>query len=348
MDIKDASFGGLISQPQQLQAWFDSEVPGTTGKLEVSMLRGGLSNVLFKVQRGSETFAIRRPPAISNDVSANNLLREIRLLRALANTKVPHSRLIAASTETQIMGTPFEVLEWIDGFTPFAPLPEPMQSSPRYRREFGFALIDGLADVAKVDWRGVGLEGFGKPEGFLERQVDRWLGQLERYRTRDIEQLDAVVKWLRESTPLRHPVGLLHGDYSPANVMVAPLSPDSPLKLAAIVDWESATIGDPLLDLGQLISGWQDDTSGPTWAIFADWKGLPSRQEAIERYAQRSGLNVDRLDYYMVLAIFKIALIMEGAYYRWKTGKSNAPEHAAMETLVPQMMLQAARIIETS
>lgn len=348
MSSIDASFGGLVAQPQRLQTWFDAEVPGRAGPLQLELVRGGLSNVLFKVRRGDETYALRRPPEISNDVTANNILREIRLLQALAKTPVPHSRLVAAHTGADIVGTPFEVLQWVEGFTPFAPLPEPLNSSAEHRREFGFALIDGLAEVSKVEWQAVGLTGFGKPDGFLARQVDRWLGQWDRYRTRALPQAPDVADWLRANTPATPRVGLLHGDYSPANVMVAPIRPGQPLQLAAIVDWESATVGDPLLDLGQLISGWQDDTSGPTWAVFADWNGLPTRQEAVARYAARSGLPVDKLRYYMVLATFKLALIMEGAYFRWVRGLSQAPQHALMESLVPQMLEQAVQMIDAA
>jgi len=337
----DATFDGLILNPGRLQQWFDACVPGAASPIALTQIRGGASNALFRVDRGAETYALRRPPKISNDPSANNILREIRLLRALAETDVPCPRLVAACETAEVVGTPFAVIEWIDGYTPFAPLPEPLNSDPAMRRDLGFALIDALATVANVDWRRAGLEGFGKPEGFLERQVDRWLGQLERYRSRSIEFLDPVAAWLRANTPPTPRVGLIHGDYSPANVM---LFPGRPLRFAAIVDWESATIGDPLLDLGHLLSGWLDADSGPTWAIFADWGGFPSRREAAERYAAATGLPVDHLAYYMTLAVFKLAIIMEGAYYRHLTGRSQTKEHAEMVHLVPRMVRQAATI----
>lgn len=333
------TFDGLVPHPERLQQWFDANVPGTAAPLFLTQLRGGASNALFRVERGGEIYALRRPPKIRNDKTSNDILREFTVLRALAKTDVPHPRLVATCEDPQVMDMPFEVLQWIDGFTPFKPFPEPFHTDPAMRRELGFAIIDGLAQVANVDWRAVGLEGYGKPEGFLERQADRWLGQLDRYRSRELEYVNEIAAWLRANTPVTPRIGLIHGDYSPANVMVGH---GKPARLAAIVDWESATIGDPLLDLGHLLSSWQDDDSGPTWGLHHDWRDFPSRREAAERYAEKTGLPIDKLPYYMTLATFKLALILEGAYYRYATGRSQLAEHAAMEKLVPQMLRQAA------
>lgn len=335
----DPTFDGLIPHPERLQQWFDASVPGAAAPIAVTQIRGGASNALFRIDRGGEIRALRRPPKVRNDKTSNDIRREFTVLRALAKTQVLHPRLVATCEELDVMGVPFEVMEWIDGFTPFKPFPEPFDSDPAMRRELGFAIIDGIASVANVDWRGVGLENYGKPEGFLERQVDRWLGQLERYRSRDLPHLDDVAAWLRANTPVTPRLGLIHGDYSPANVMVAK---DRPARLAAIVDWESATIGDPLLDLGHLLSSWQDAESGPTWGLYHDWRDFPSRKEAAARYAEKTGLPIDKLPYYMTLASFKLALILEGAYYRYRTGRSKLAEHAAMEALVPQMIHQAS------
>ncbi len=337
----NASFDGLIADPEGLQAWFDAHVPGPSAPVVLEKVKGGASNILFKARRGKATFALRRPPRAANDPSANNMTREIQLLGALAATPVRHARMIAASSDPGPVGAPFVVMAWVDGFTPWDPMPEPFATAPAVRRQMGFEVVEALADVANLDWKAIGLEGFGKPDGFLERQVDRWLGQLARYKIREIPHLDAVATWLRANTPQTQRVGLMHGDYSFANVMFAPTTP---ARLAAIVDWESATIGDPLVDLGHLLGGWEDETSGPTWAKFTDFRlGFPSRAEIASRYAQLTGLSVDRLDFYIALALFKLGIIMEGAYARYTAGKSDLPQHKAMETTVPIMIAQAAR-----
>lgn len=335
----DPGFGGLIRDPGALQVWCDRHLAG--GPIQLTQIRGGASNALFKVEQGGQVYALRRPPLVSNDPTSNNMLRELRLLRALAQTDVVHSRLIAGCEDAEVIGAPFSVMEWIDGFMPIKPLPEPYVSDAAVRRRMGEELIDALAGIHKVDWKGIGLEGFGKPDGFLERQVSRWLTQLQRYRTRELPHLDSVVAWLQKNTPATARAGLMHGDYFVANVM---MSRSEPGRLLAVIDWESATIGDPLLDLGHLLSAWEDETSGPTWGDSADWRDFPTRRAAAERYAAATGLPIDQLHYYMVLAMFRLACILEGAYARYASGKSNDPNHKMMETLVPQMFTQAAQL----
>jgi aminoglycoside phosphotransferase (APT) family kinase protein len=338
----DPTFSGLISDPERLQAWFNGVLGEARGPARLIRMKGGASNILFRVESGDCVYALRRPPRASNDPTANNMAREVRLLEALRGTDVRHSRLVGSSLDPDIIGAPFVLMAWVDGFTPWDPMPEPFASDAAVRRTMGFEVVDALTDVANVDWQAVGLEGFGKPDTFLERQVDRWNAQLDRYRTREIPHLTAVAEWLRSNTPPTQRIGLMHGDYSFANVMFASTVP---ARLAAIVDWESATIGDPLLDLGHLLGGWEDDQSGPVWANFTDCRlGFPSRAEIAARYAERTGLSVDRLDFYMTLALFKLGIIMEGAYARYASGKSQLPQHKAMETTVPAMIAQAARV----
>lgn len=338
----DPSFGGLIVDSTRLQEWFDATVPGMPGPIRLEVVKGGASNILFRVTRGTETYALRRPPKAANDPTSNNMSREIRLLEALGKSNIRHARMVASSVDAAIIGVPFVVMVWIDGFTPYDPMPGVFATAPEQRRALGFEVVEALADVANADWRALGLEGFGKPDRFLERQVDRWLGQLERYHTREIPHLSALADWLRQTMPATQRIGLMHGDYSFANVMIAP---EPPARLAAIVDWENSTIGDPLIDLGHLLSGWEDNESGPTWMGSVKWRlGFASRREIAARYGEKTGLSVDRIDFYMALALFKLGIIMEGAYARYASGKSDHPSHKAMETAVPGMIAQAARI----
>ncbi len=344
-DSVNQDFDGLLDLAR-LQAWADAHLPGR-GPLSLTKIHAGASNVMFRLDRDGKTYALRRPPSVANDPTSNNLLREIRLLQALGRTNVPHPRLAVFHPDTDVMGVPFFLAEWIDGFTPMGSFPEPHASNAAVRRQMGFEMIDALAEVAAVDWKAVGLEGFGKPDGFLQRQVARWLGQLDRYRSREIPHLKDVAEWLTAHTPQTPRVGLIHGDYSFANVMFSRAAP--PAKLAAIVDWESATIGDPLLDLGHLLSGWRDDPNENTWATFVTWgNGFASRKELAARYAERTGLPVTHLNFYMALAVFKLGVIMEGAYYRYATGRSTHEGHRAMEQAVPAMLKQAAELTAAS
>ena len=184
-----------------------------------------------------------------------------------------------------MIGVPFILMERIDGFTPIDPLPGPFDHDPAARHGLGTEMVDALAELALVDWQAVGLEGFGKPDGFLARQVDRWLWQLDTYRTRDIPELDTVTEWLRRHLPDPGPIGIMHGDYSMFNVMFAH---GAPAHLAAILDWDTATIGEPLMDLGHVLARWDEPGEEPTMLGSADnpnRSGLASRAELATRYA---------------------------------------------------------------
>ncbi len=332
----------LVADPSPLAGWF-AEVVGGEAPLTLTPVSGGASNSLFRVQRGDECYALRRPPATANDRTSHNLERELVLAKALSRTDVPHARLIGGTIDPRWIGGPFIVLDWIEGFTPRDPMPAPFANSSALRCALGDAVIDALAGVASVDWLDCGLAGFGRPEGFLQRQVDRWLAQFERVRVRDLDDLDTVTAWLRANTPQSCTPGLMHGDFSFANVMIAP---SAPARVAAVVDWELATIGDPLLDLGHLLSSWADSSTGPTWAHYIDWSnGFRSRREAADRYARITGRSVERLDFYMVLALFRLAVLLEGSYARHVRGQSDNPRHAAFAQRVPDLIAQAVRTL---
>ncbi len=269
----------------------------------------GAGNALFWLRRGEHTFVLRRPPAVVNAPGASDMAREFRILGALEGTPVPHPRPLLLCEHADVIGAPFLVMERVDGFTPVGRLPGPY-ARPEARRELAMAMVDALADLAAVDWQARDLEGLGKPEGFLERQVGRWLAQLDRYRTRDIPQLDVVAEWLESNRPAMGAPAIMHGDYSPYNVMA---SLHDPTRLAAVIDWDTGTIGDPLLDIGHLLARWTEPGEQPVLSIEIEQReGLPRRAEMAARYAERSGRNLSALVYYQVLSLFKLAIILEG------------------------------------
>jgi aminoglycoside phosphotransferase (APT) family kinase protein len=326
----------------RLRAWLEQRL-GVARDFEVNAVQGGASNLIYQVRLDGKSYALRRPPLVGNDPSSNNLLREIKLLQALAQTAIPHTRLVLACEDAGIIGAPFELLEWHHGFAAKDPLPAGFKDSAA-RRAMAYALVDALAIVSNTDWQAAGLEGFGKPEGFLERQVERWLAQLARYKVREIPGLDQLAQWLRNNTPQMQRAALVHGDYQFINVMI---EPTLPVRLSAIVDWESATIGDPLLDLGWMLAGWQEAGEEASFASYIDWAGMPTRRELAERYAGATGLSLEHLGYYMALSMFKLGIIMEGAYARYLKGKSTLALHAKMEHDVPMMIARGLRLSQT-
>lgn len=300
----------------RLDAWIADQLPGAGTPLVAERIGAatGIANALYKVSRGDNAWVLRRPPAVKNDPSASNILREWRILTALEGTAVPHPTPVLLCEDTTVLGAPFMLMTVVDGFTPGFVLPEPFAGSTDLRRQLAMAYVDGIADLASVDWRARGLDGLGKPDGFLERQVPRWLAQLERYRTRDLPELDFLCDWLSSNTPTMSAPAIIHGDYSPFNVMVAP---DPPARLAAIVDWDTGTIGDPLLDLGHLLARWTEPGEESVVSEQAGGvDGYPSRAEMAQRYAERTGRDLSNLAYYEALALFKLAIILEGSHAR--------------------------------
>jgi aminoglycoside phosphotransferase (APT) family kinase protein len=269
---------------------------------------------------------LRRPPAVINAPGASDMNREWRILVALEGTPVPHPSPLLLGGADGPLGAPFLIMTRVDGFTPVGVLPPPYHT-PGGRRDLGFALVDALADLAAVPWRDRGLDGLGRPEGFLERQVSRWLRQLDGYRTRDIPGLDRLAGWLEASRPPARRPALMHGDYSPYNVMASPRDTG---RLAAVIDWDTGTIGDPLLDIGHLLARWTEPGEEPAIGVWdiAVRDGLPSRAELAARYAERTGADLSALPYYQALALFKLAIILEGSVRRLPAAA--AAERAAM------------------
>ncbi|HTO54404.1 MAG TPA: phosphotransferase family protein [Myxococcota bacterium] len=298
------------------------------GEIErASSIAGGTQNVLLRFARGGRDYVLRRPPRHLRPNSNEALRREGRVLAALAGSDVPHPRFVAGCFDESVMGGyVFYLMEPVDGFNPMTGLPPLHAGSASVRREMGLEAAEAAARLARVDHVAVGLADFGKPEGFLERQVTRWMSELESYSRHagypgpQIPGLEEVAAWLDANRPTLTRPGISHGDYHLGNVMYAHDS----AKLVAIVDWEMCTIGDPLLDLGWLVATWPDREGfaiGPM-AGFAALDGWPRPEELAARWAQSSGRDVSQLEWYVVLASFKLGIILEGTHARACAGKA--------------------------
>ena len=332
----------------KLAAWMDAQgLPrGELGDLE--LLGGGTQNILLRFRRGGDEYILRRPPPHPRRNSDETMRREARVLAALAGSDVPHPALIAACPETDVLGVAFYLMQPVDGFNPTTGLPEPHRSDPALRRAMGFAMVDGIAALGRVDYQAVGLADFGRPEGFLERQVGRWRSQLQSYGELpgypgpDIPGLDEVAAWLERNCPTQWRPGILHGDYHLANVL---FSYDGP-ELAAIVDWELSTIGDPLLDLGWLIATWPDDDAAAATIAFTPRDGLPNSAELVERYRAASDRDLGHIDWYAVLACYKLGIILEGTHARAFAGKATRDIGDALHATTLGLFARATHIIE--
>jgi aminoglycoside phosphotransferase (APT) family kinase protein len=328
---------------QRIGRWLDEhDAPGQGELTALDRLSGGSQNALYLIKRGENRMVMRMPGARADTRRLDELLREIRLVRALKGTDVPHAELIAADESGELLGKPFYVMAEIDGWSPMdRGWQPPFDTDLEARRGLAFQLIEGAAKLGRVDWRAQGLEGFGRPEGFHERQVDRWLSFLKAFQVRDLPGLDVAADWLRANRPDHFTPGIMHGDYQFANVMYAH---GAPARLAALVDWEMTTIGDPLLDLAWALLGY-DGEEPQTEGFYLPMEGMPGRSELLAHYEKVSGLSTENIDYYLVLANFKIGIVLEKTYAAGVTsGKADPGVVEAFGPMVLQSIATAAEL----
>jgi aminoglycoside phosphotransferase (APT) family kinase protein len=284
----------------------------------------GHSNVTFELSTG---VVLRRPPRGPLPPSAHDMLREARLLRALGDADVRAPAVLAVCDDSDVIGAPFYLMERVVGEVITDALPVALDR-PEQRSLIADELIDALVELHAADWQAIGLDGFGKPTGYLERQVRRFSGLWEHNRTRELPVVEEVGRWLSENLPESGPATIVHGDYRLGNVLYAPSAAGEPPRLAAILDWEMATIGDPLADLGYLLTHWYEagDPSGTfTLQTVTALPGFPDRSELVRRYERRSGRAMQAVDWYVTLAIWKGVVFMEGNYKRAVAGTTDDP-----------------------
>jgi aminoglycoside phosphotransferase (APT) family kinase protein len=306
-----------------LRAWMDGQGLGHGPIEDAHLLGGGTQNILLKFTRAGRAYVLRRPPKHLRANSNETMRREARVLAALKGTNVPHPDLIAACADETTLGASFYLMEPIEGFTPREEMPALHANDPAIRRAMGFEMVDAIAALSKVDYAAKGLATLGKLDNFLERQVGRWRAQLESYAEfpgwpglSGIPGVDEVGKWLDAHRPPGFKPGIIHGDFHFGNVLFDRHS----AKMTAMVDWELTTLGDPLVDLGWVLSAWPED--GATQGPVNPWNGFPTRAEIVARYAAQTGRDVSRADWYDVLACYKLGAILEGTYARACAGRA--------------------------
>ncbi len=273
-----------ISNVDALIAWMDAQgLPGVGEPLHHRYISGGSQNEIYELRRGDLHCAMRIPPSYAPADRDNGIVREWRIIEALNGTDVPHTRAVAVCTDPAVLGRTFYLMGFVQGWSPMElvasedgsrPWPEPFNSDVAARAGLAYQLIEGAALLSKVDWQAKGLHDLGRPDGFHERQVARWTTFLERIKGRELPGFDEAAAWLRAHRPIDFIPGLMHGDYQFANVMY---EHGGPARLAAIVDWEMGTVGDPKLDLAWIVNGWPADTAAPEAATsgYVNLQGMP-------------------------------------------------------------------------
>lgn len=338
-----------IVDPDILRGWMDEKGLGSGPLEQLEALSGGTQNLLLRFERAGRSYILRRPPEHKRKNSDETMRREARVLGALADTDVPHPRLIAAEGDESVLGAAFYLMEPIDGFQATQGLPEPHASDPAMRRSMGVSFISALLQLHEVDPDTEDLAGFGRPEGYLERQVPRWQAQLDSYNELDgypgpdLPHLADIQAYLEQNRPEPSPTGIIHGDYHLANVMFHPDRGE----IAAIVDWELATRGDPLIDVGLVMAMWPDpDGVGSSVTTVQPWDGFPTVDELVAFYAEHSSRSLESIDWYAVLACYKTGIILEGTHARALAGKAAKAFGDLLHTTTVGLFEKAGSIIK--
>jgi aminoglycoside phosphotransferase (APT) family kinase protein len=322
-----------LAPAEPLGAYLDTFGIGS-GPARIETIGDGHSNLTFLVEREGARVVLRRPPRGPLPPSAHDVVREARLLSALRPLGTPVPEVLGTCEDEAVIGAPFYVMEWVDGHVLTDQMPAGLVDEAEVIAE---RLVDGLVELHAVDASADGLADFGRPDGYLARQLKRFGGLYETNATRPLPDLEAVADWLAANLPDSPTSTVVHGDYRLGNVMIAP----SPTHLAAILDWEMATIGDPLADLGYMTAMWSEPSDPPNpvsdLSSVTRGAGFPGRDFLTARYAEQTGRPLDALPWYQVLAIWKAAIFLEGSFRRFGAGTTEDPYFASLEAGVPAL-----------
>lgn len=318
-----------LVDPVRLGAWLDRQAIEVGQEITIRPLSGGSSNAMFCIDRGEGHWVLRRPPSVAVHRANDGMLREYRILAALEDSAVPHPRVVALCEDHSVLGCTFFLMDRISGINPL-PVPAPLDDET-HRSDIALALVRTLAHIHEVDWSALGLADLGHPGQFHERQVTRWRGQLSSYKGRKLVGIDRVMSWLEANRPNHFEPTLMHGDFHMRNVLIA----SEPVRVVAVLDWETATIGDPLLDLAGFCEVWCPAAS----------EGWPSRQALIAHYFETRKLDVvGQLTYYEVLYHFRLSVLLEGIYQR-SLRDPNARDKSDLGTHVLNSVARAIELI---
>ena len=318
-----------------VEEYLKSVVPGLEGPLEVSQFPSGASNLTFLLEAGERQLVLRRPPVGTKAKSAHDMAREVRVMTALRESFPYVPQVVAFCDDESVLGSEFYVMERIPGIILRRQLPTDLALSEKETRQLCTNVLDRLIELHTLDYESIGLGDFGKPEGYVERQVLGWSERYRKARTPNAPSYEGVMDWLRETMPgeVRH--SIIHGDYRFDNVI---LDPEDPLKVVGVLDWEMATIGDPLMDLGNSLAYWVSKGDPLLLRIFrlqpTHLPGMLSRDEVVRYYCERTGVSCDDFTFYRVYGVFRLVVIIQQIYYRYHHGQTTNKRFAKFIWLV--------------
>jgi len=333
-----------------VEAFLKDNIPGLSGPMAVEQFPSGYSNLTYLIRIGDKELVLRRPPFGRKAKTAHDMGREYRILKAL-NPVFPYCPKPLVYTENEsILGCPFYVMERIHGIILRKKLPEGLEFTPDQMRSLCENLLDVHCELHRVDYKAVGLEGFGKPQGYVRRQVEGWSERYIAARTPDAPAFEKVMQWLQDKMPpdFSKPA-VIHNDFKFNNVV---LSQEDLLKIVGVLDWEMATVGDPLMDLGCSLGYWVQSDDPPAFQAAAtlptNLPGALTRDEMVERYARKAGIRIENFDFYLCFGFFRLAVIAQQIYYRFYHGQTMDQRFKALIVAVHLLEKEAQKLIERS
>lgn len=330
---------------RRLGDYLAGKLPDGDRPLAVRQFGGGAANLTYLLDFEGQEYVLRRPPLGPVAASSHDMSREYRVLSVLHQAYPYAPRAFLFCDDESIIGAPFFVMERRHGVVVRRTLPNAYRAIPNATRRMSEALVDALAEFHAVDYQTLGLGQLGKPDGFIDRQIEGWYRRWQAAKTADLAEMDTVYTWLKANQPVNTQVSLVHNDYKLDNVMLAA---DDPGRVVAVFDWDMCTLGDPLADLGALLTYWTEPGDPPylqaTAMMPLGVPGFLSRDELVARYAAKSGRAIGDIDFYHALGLFRLTVIVAQIYIRYARGQTQDPRFAAMEPMIPALARRAREL----
>lgn len=332
-----------------IDRFMKAAVPGLEGKPDIHQYPGGASNLTYQVDYGEQSYVLRRPPFGHIAKSAHDMLREARVMKALRPVYPYVPNIVAICDDQEVLGCDFYVMERFKGIILRQDFPKELHLSPEETRRLCLNVIDKLVDLHKVDYPSAGLQDIGKGAGYVKRQIEGWSDRFRKSRTDDVGDFEQVMRWLHDKMPEDRAICVIHNDFRFDNVV---LNPDNPFEVIGVLDWEMATLGDPLMDLGNSLAYWiEADDEGPFQMMRRQpthRPGMLKRREVVDYYAEQSGFQVDNFDFYEIYGLFRLAVIIQQIYYRYYHGQTKDKRFAGFGHASKYLEMRCQRLIGQS